>query len=326
MNCPQPPQTTALPPAVFIMGPTAAGKTDAVIDLFEQFQGHIISVDSALVYRGMDIGTAKPDPQTLRRAPHALVDIRDPQHSYSAATFRADALREIRSAQAQGRLPLLAGGTMLYYRSLQQGLSSLPQADAATRQQLAEEAARLGWPAMHRQLQRIDPVSARRIHPNDPQRIQRALEVWQLTGKPMSHWYQQPQPNAQPPFSALKIILAPADRQVLHRRIERRFEQMLAAGFIEEVEALKARPEIHADLPSMRAVGYRQVWQYLDGKLDFEEMRYRGIVATRQLAKRQWTWLRKEKDAHWLDPGDKNSRKKIRQLVADFLKNSQSPT
>ncbi len=316
MNNPSP--VPARPKAVFIMGPTAAGKTDAVIDLFQRFSGHIISVDSALVYRGMDIGTAKPDKATLQQAPHALVDIRDPWHSYSAADFRADAQAEIDSAHAQGRLPLLAGGTMLYYHALQQGLSNLPEAEPEIRAQLAAQAQEIGWPAMHRQLQQVDPESAARIHPNDPQRIQRALEVWQLTGKPLSHWFSQ-QHNTSMPFDTLKIVLAPPDRAVLHRRIEQRFDDMLDAGFIEEVRALMALPKVHAELPAMRAVGYRQVWQYLSGELDREQMRYRGIVATRQLAKRQWTWLRKENDAVWLDPGATGSAQKIRQLVADFM-------
>ncbi len=307
------------PRVVCIMGPTAAGKTEAVIDLFERFNGHIISVDSALVYRGMDIGTAKPDRATLQRAPHALVDIRDPWHSYSAADFRTDALAEIDTATGRGQVPLLAGGTMLYFRALQQGLSTLPQADAATREQLEQQAKRIGWPAMHRQLQAVDPASAARIHPNDPQRIQRALEVWHVTGKPLSYWFAQQNPSQACAFRALKIILAPPDRSVLHQRIEHRFDHMLATGFIDEVKQLRQHPRIHADLPAMRAVGYRQVWQYLDGKLDRKEMRYRGIVATRQLAKRQWTWLRKEKDAVWLDPSTADSHKKIRQLVADFL-------
>lgn len=299
------------------MGPTAAGKTDAVMDLYRQFAGHIISVDSALVYRGMDIGTAKPDAATLTAAPHALVDIRDPWHSYSAAAFRRDALEEIEQATRQSRIPLLAGGTMLYYRALQYGLSPLPDADEETRRRLENQARDIGWAAMHRQLQIVDPDSARRIHPNDPQRIQRALEVWHVTGKPLSHWFEHHQDS--PAIDTLKIILAPPERADLHRRIERRFDHMLASGFIDEVQRLKEHPKIHAELPAMRAVGYRQVWQYLDGQLDYETMRYRGIVATRQLAKRQWTWLRKEKDAVWLDPSDKSSTRKIRQLVADFL-------
>ncbi len=305
------------PRVIMLMGPTAAGKTSAVIDLFEHFGGHIISVDSALVYRGMDIGTAKPDKFILQRAPHALVDIRDPWHSYSAADFCADARHEITRAWQSGKLPMLAGGTMLYYRALQQGLAPLPAADDALRKQIETQAQTIGWAAMHRRLQAVDPASAARIHPNDPQRIQRALEVWHQTGKPLSHWFSKK--RNEPQLRALKIILAPPERRVLHQRIERRFDAMLASGFVEEVEQLKQHPRIHADLPAMRAVGYRQVWQYLEGKLNKEEMRYRGIVATRQLAKRQWTWLRKESDALWLDPEAPDCQQKIRQYVADFL-------
>lgn len=281
------------------MGPTAAGKTDIAIELTQQLPCDIISVDSALVYRDMNIGTAKPSAEELEKFPHRLIDIRDPAQSYSAAEFRTDALYEIESILKQDRIPLLVGGTMLYFNALQKGLSPLPEADNAIRQQLAQQAEQMGWAAMHAQLQDIDPIAAERIHPNDPQRIQRALEVYQITGKPLSELQQQqPEPL---PYEFFNVAIAPDDRRILHQRIERRFDHMLLTGFIEEVEHLYARPDLHINLPSMRAVGYRQVWDYLAGEYDKATMREKGIAATRQLAKRQLTWLRSLPDLSWLN-------------------------
>ncbi len=302
---------------IFLMGPTAAGKTDAAIFLHQHYGCDIISVDSALVYRHMDIGTAKPDSKTLAQAPHALVDIIEPWQTYSAANFVAQATDLMQKSLAAQRLPLLAGGTMMYYRSLQQGLSKLPDADATIRAELEQLAAEIGWDAMHQRLSEIDPPSAHRIHKNDPQRIGRALEVHALTGKTMTELHQMHQGDKLD-YEVLKIIIAPP-RELLHQRIEQRFKIMLEQGFIEEVEKLKAHNKINIDLPSMRCVGYRQVWHYLQGDLSRDEMIFKGIVATRQLAKRQWTWLRKEKDAIWLDSTQKGYLSDIRHLVEDFM-------
>ena len=269
------------------MGPTAAGKTDAAIFLHEKYGCDIISVDSALVYKGMDIGTAKPDAQTLLRTPHELVDIIEPWESYSAAHFVNDAYKLMGKSRNTGNIPLLAGGTMMYYNSLQKGLSPLPDADVDIRKRLTAQADEKGWEYMHQSLTKIDPQSAVRINKNDPQRIQRALEVFHISGKTMTEFYQEDQGNALD-YDVLKIIIAP-DRALLHKRIERRFHLMLEHGFIEEVEHLKSNPKIHFDMPSMRCVGYRQVWQFLDGELNYDDMIFKGIVATRQLAKRQWT-------------------------------------
>ncbi len=282
------------------MGPTASGKTDLAVRLVQELPCEIISVDSALVYRGMDIGTAKPDTETLARAPHRLIDILDPVESYSAADFRADALREMDAISAAGKIPLLVGGTMLYFRSLYRGLSSLPSADESVRRQLEQQAQKRGWPAMHARLAEIDPQSAARIHPNDPQRIQRALEVYEVSGESLSaHFARQQQRDF--PYDVVQLALMAADRQVLHERIGRRFHQMLELGLVDEVESLSARAEIHADLPSMRSVGYRQVLKYLSGDYTYETMVDKGIIATRQLAKRQMTWLRAETAAISLD-------------------------
>jgi len=282
------------------MGPTASGKTDLAVSLVERLNCEIISVDSALVYRQMDIGTAKPDAETLSRAPHRLIDIIDPSESYSAARFRDDALREMAEITAAGRIPLLVGGTMLYYRALQQGLSQLPQANAEVRAQIEAEAAAKGWRALHQRLARLDPESAARIHPNDPQRLSRALEVYELSGQPLSVLWREQQRGGFP-YRAVKLAVAPADRILLHARIAQRFEMMLQQGFIEEVEALYRRGDLHPELPSIRCVGYRQVWSYLAGEWDRETMSERGIIATRQLAKRQFTWLRSEPDLGWFD-------------------------
>lgn len=299
------------------MGPTAAGKTDAAMILQDQFAGHIVSVDSALVYRGMDIGTAKPTQQELQKYPHELVDICDPWDAYSAANFCEDAYKCMEKARNEAKVPILAGGTMMYYRSLQQGLSNMPNADPEIRQQILQEGQEQGWDLLHQRLAKIDPDSAKRINKNDPQRIQRALEVYAITGQTMTELHRADE-GEKLDYQTLKLVIAP-ERAVLHQRIEKRFKIMLEQGFIEEVESLKANPKIQLEMPSMRSVGYRQVWQHLDGKLDKEEMVYRGIVATRQLAKRQWTWLRKEQNCIWLDPTNQGYLNQIEQLTEEFL-------
>lgn len=300
-----------LPPAICIMGPTAAGKTELALAIADRLPCGLISVDSALVYRGLDIGTAKPSPTLLARYPHRLIDICEPNEAYSAARFRADALAAMAEVTAVGRIPLLVGGTMLYFRALQRGLSVLPAADPAVRQQLAERHVRDGNAGLHRWLAVVDPAAAARIHPNDPQRVQRALEVYLLTGRAMSEQWGAvgdalpvgPRPGsvaAPLPYRLVKLVRSPRERAVLHRRIGARFDAMLAAGFEDEVRRLRARGDLTAALPSMRAVGYRQLWAYLDGVLSFAAMRERAIIATRQLAKRQYTWLRAEPDCCWL--------------------------
>ncbi|WP_027483985.1 tRNA (adenosine(37)-N6)-dimethylallyltransferase MiaA [Rhodanobacter sp. OR87] len=306
------------PLAIFLMGPTASGKTALACGLSEQFPLGLVSVDSALVYRGMDIGTAKPDPATLARHPHALVDIRDPGQPYSAADFCADALPVMQRISAQGRVPLLVGGTGLYFRALQQGLSDLPEADPATRARLAAEARQLGWPAMHARLASLDPAAAGRIGCNDVQRLQRALEVIELTGRPLSE-LQRGGAVARFPWRVLKLALLPADRRVLHERIARRFDAMLAEGFLDEVRALRTRGDLHADLPAIRAVGYRQAWEHLDGQTDPAEFRERAIYATRQLAKRQITWLRSDYGARLFDPDQPGPATRAAAAVRLFL-------
>lgn len=289
-----------LPPAIFLMGPTASGKTALAMHLFDKLPCELISVDSALIYRGMDIGTAKPEPELLESYPHRLIDIRDPAESYSAAEFRDDALAAMADISAAGKIPVLVGGTMLYFNALQKGLARLPEANAKLRAELEADAARLGWPAMHARLAELDPAAGERLKPTDSQRIERALEVVLLTGKPISeHWAEQA--TAALPYNLVPIALMPGDRSRLHQRIEQRFEQMLAQGFEEEVLRLHERGDLNADLPSIRCVGYRQMWDYIEGRLDYDEMKYRGIVATRQLAKRQLTWLRGWSGVHWLD-------------------------
>ena len=288
------------PTVIMIMGPTAAGKTNLAIECVEQFGCELISVDSALVYRDMNIGTAKPDAQELARAPHKLIDIIDPAESYSAANFREDALREIKATLSRGKTPVLVGGTMLYFKALQEGLSELPGADEGVRAQLEADAESFGWQNMHDRLAKIDPVSAQRIHPNDPQRIQRALEVYEISGKTLTEFWQS-QSSQTLPYNILKIAFFPEDRELLKQRISQRFHQMLELGFIEEVEALRRRGDLNLDMPSMRCVGYRQAWEYLDGLSTYEEMTEKAIIATRQLAKRQLTWLRKEKNANFYD-------------------------
>ena len=277
------------------MGPTASGKTDLAIFLSEHFPVDIISVDSALVYRGLNIGSAKPSAEELAKAPHRLLDVVDPAEAYSAARFRKDALREMDEIIKAGRIPLLVGGTMLYFRALLQGLSELPASDEATRTKLEQQAKEIGWEKMHERLAEVDVEAAKRIHPNDPQRISRALEVYEMTGKAMSQL--QKENKAEPlPYEVLKLALIPSDRAFLHQRIEKRFGLMLEQGLIDEVKSLRNRGDLHKDLPAIRAVGYRQVWEYLDSIIDYTEMQERGVIATRQLAKRQLTWLRSEKD------------------------------
>ncbi|KPX20800.1 tRNA dimethylallyltransferase [Pseudomonas amygdali pv. eriobotryae] len=292
------------------MGPTAAGKTDLAIELSKVLPCELISVDSALVYRGMDIGTAKPSKAQLAEYPHRLIDILDPAQSYSAADFRSDALAAMAEITARGNVPLLVGGTMLYFKALLHGLADMPAADAQVRAQLEADAQAYGWQSLHDQLAVVDPVSAARIHPNDPQRLIRALEVYRVSGMSMTaHREQQTAQSTeaaasgrqQLPYTVANLAIAPADRKVLHQRIALRFEQMLDQGFLDEVLALRSRGDLHSGLPSIRAVGYRQVWDHLDGKLTRDEMQERGIIATRQLAKRQFTWLRSWEDLHWLD-------------------------
>ena len=280
-----------LPFAVSIMGPTGTGKTDLAVELASRFPFGIISVDSALVYRGMDIGTAKPEPEILERTPHRLIDIINPDQVYSAASFRKDALREMEAMTRSGKIPLLVGGTGLYFRALLEGLSELPSANPEVRKRLEQEAEEIGWKAMHARLANIDPESAERIHPNDPQRIERALEIYEITGRPPTSFFQQ-ENKVTLPWHMIKIILEPEDRSWLHKRLQRRFDQMLKTGLVAEVEGLKQQYELTAAMPSMRLVGYRQVWQYLAGKIDHETMRDRAVIATRQLAKRQLTWFR----------------------------------
>ena len=278
------------PPAILLMGPTASGKTAAALWLAERFPVELVSVDSALVYRDMDIGTAKPDRETLIRFPHALIDVISPEESYSAARFCAEALAAMAAITARGHVPLLVGGTMLYYKALLQGLAELPQADPATRAAIDAEAAARGWPALHAELARHDPATAARLAPTDAQRIQRALEILRLTGRPMSALLAAGA-AAPPPYRYLALGLLPSDRGVLHARIAERFDAMLAAGLEDEVSMLRRNYHLSLDLPSMRCVGYRQVWEVQDGLAPRAEMRERGIYATRQLAKRQITWL-----------------------------------
>ena len=302
--------TSRLPPAVCLMGPTASGKTDLAITLVEQLPMEIVSVDSVMVYRGMDIGSAKPDAVTLARAPHRLIDIRDPAEAYSAAQFREDALVEMAEITSRGRIPLLVGGTMLYFRALLSGLSDLPSADTGIRARLDAEAEVEGWESLHRRLAEVDAVAAARIHPNDPQRIQRALEVYEMTGIPLSELQQQQSVDQPLPYRVVKLAVAPADRCILHQRIAERFEGMLRSGLVEEVEGLRQRGDLYPDLPALRAVGYRQVWEFLDGDIDYTGLVERGIIATRQLAKRQFTWLRSESALTLFDSLDGRLRDK----------------
>nr|WP_288357671.1 tRNA (adenosine(37)-N6)-dimethylallyltransferase MiaA [uncultured Pseudomonas sp.] len=299
---------SSLPPAIFLMGPTASGKTDLALALARVLPCELISVDSALVYRGMDIGTAKPDRATLEAFPHHLVDIRDPSEAYSAADFRRDALVSMADITARGRIPLLVGGTMLYYKVLLEGLADMPGADVEVRAELEARAEREGLAALHAELQAVDPQSAARIHPNDPQRLVRALEVFRVSGMTMTQLREQQSEAATEggglPYTVAQLAIAPAQRQILHERIAKRFDLMLEQGFVAEVERLHRRGDLHGEMPSIRAVGYRQVWDHLEGRLSAAQMRERGIIATRQLAKRQFTWLRSWQNVHWLDSLD----------------------
>ena len=307
-----------LPPAVLIMGPTASGKTAAAMALADRFPVELISVDSAQVFRDMDVGTAKPDRATLLRYPHRLIDVISPEESYSAARFRREALQAMAEATAAGRLPVLVGGTMLYFRALLQGLAELPQADAALRAEIDAEAANAGWPALHAQLAELDPVTAARLHPTDSQRIQRALEICRLTGRPMSEQLAANTPE-KPPYEFLQIGLLPSERSVLHQRIAQRFDAMLQAGLDDEVRALRQKYRLSLDLPSMRCVGYRQVWEAQEGLIPARELRDRGIFATRQLAKRQITWLGNSFAAETFDCLDERLPAQVAGRVERFI-------
>lgn len=314
----QPGEKADAPVTVFIMGATATGKTDLALAIHEEMAVELISVDSALVYRGMDIGTAKPDAQTLALAPHHLIDIIDPAEVYSAGQFRDDALRLMQQSVANQLTPLLVGGTMLYFNTLQKGMAKMPEVAPSVKQAIEEEADIKGIHAMHDRLKSVDPVSAERIHPNDPQRIKRALELYDYTGKTLTEfWREQEHYQQQNPFPyrRIKIALMPADdRAELRKRIAQRFDKMLQQGFIEEVEALYQRGDLNANMPSIRAVGYRQAWSYLAGECNLDEMRERAIIATAQLAKRQMTWLRKENQCNFIDPETINSQKVLKNL------------
>ena len=287
-------------PAVLLMGPTASGKTALAVELAARFPFEIVNVDSVQIYRHMDIGTAKPDRKTLTRAPHHLIDLVDPDERYSAARFCEDANELLPEIYARGNIPLLAGGTMLYFKTLVEGLSELPAADPDTRLVIDTMAQESGWPVLHAELARIDPETAQRLQPQDAQRIQRALEVFYLTGQPMSALIARGRPRG-PAFRFIALALQPSERGVLHKRIAQRFEVMLELGLIGEVRRLRSRFGLNPSLPSMRAVGYRQVWQYLDGEFGLTQLREKGVAATRQLAKRQLTWLRSWRDAENLD-------------------------
>jgi len=310
------------PPALALMGPTASGKTAFALALAERLPVSLISVDSALVYRGMDIGSAKPDADTLARFPHALVDIRDPHQAYSAAEFASDAGAAVEQAVASGRVPVLVGGTGLYFHALLHGLSPMPAADPALRAQIAEQAQAQGWAALHAELAKVDPHAAARIHATDPQRISRALEVYRATGRPISQW-QSGGERPRLPVRVLKLVLCPSERAVLHQRIALRLGQMLEQGLLDEVRRLRQDPRLNPDLPAIRAVGYRQAWAHLDGELDAAQFRDQAIFATRQLAKRQLTWLRGELDALWFDPAQQSAS--LERAVAAFLGSGDRP-
>ncbi|WP_286241023.1 tRNA (adenosine(37)-N6)-dimethylallyltransferase MiaA [Neptuniibacter halophilus] len=294
------------------MGPTASGKTALAMQLFDAMPCEIISVDSAMIYRGMDIGTAKPDALTLAQYPHRLIDIRDPAESYSAAEFREDALAQIAEVHAAGKVPILTGGTMLYFHALKNGLANLPEADPEVRERLLREAEEKGWAAIHARLAEVDPESAARLNPNDAQRLQRALEVYEITGRSMTElWAEQASSKLQ--FTLISLAVMPQERAELHERIAQRFDLMLEQGFEEEVQRLWERGDLNLQMPSVRCVGYRQMWEYFAGNWDYDTMKYKGVVATRQLAKRQVTWLRSWENLHWMDTHD-------RKLLANALK------
>lgn len=304
--------------AILLMGPTASGKTDLAISLCKRFPCDVISVDSALVYRGMDIGTAKPDPETLARTPHRLIDIREPEESYSAGEFVRDAYREMDEIFAAGRIPLLVGGTMMYFRALTEGIAALPSADEAIRRAIDAEAAERGWPAMHEELEIVDPQAAQRIKPKDRQRIQRALEVYRSSGQPLSDWQRNSAP-ARDDIGYLKVGLNIEPRALLHERIAKRLDLMIDGGFIDEMKRLRERPGLLADCPAMRSVGYRQFWRYLEGDSSLEEARDRALFATRQLAKRQITWLRSETKVLLADPLEAGAIDVISSFLAQSL-------
>ena len=313
----QPGGETDSPIAIFIMGATATGKTDLALAVYNELSSELISVDSALVYRGMDIGTAKPDAQTLTNFPHHLIDIIEPEDVYSAGQFREDALQLMQKTVTNQRTPILVGGTMLYFNALQKGMANMPEVDDSVKQAIETEAKTKGILAMHERLKSVDAVAAERIHPNDPQRIKRALELYDFTGKALTEfWSEQAQNKAGSsfPYQRIKIALMPADRIELRKRITTRFDNMLQQGFIEEVESLFKRGNLHADMPSIRAVGYRQVWSYLAGEYGYDEMREKAIIATAQLAKRQMTWLRKETECNFIDPIALNTQKVLKNL------------
>ncbi|MGB1270731.1 MAG: tRNA (adenosine(37)-N6)-dimethylallyltransferase MiaA [Endozoicomonas sp.] len=312
-------QEKALSPALFLMGPTASGKTNLAVSLCESMPFEIISVDSALIYKGMDIGTAKPDAGLLARAPHHLIDILDPSKAYSVAEFRADAITLMADITSRGRVPLLVGGTMMYFKVLRDGIAKLPPADLVVRQELLEKAEQNGWDDMHRWLADVDPEAALRIRANDTQRLQRALEVYVLTGAPLSRWHREQQRDSLP-WQVISLAVAPEQRSVLHERIALRFRQMLDNGFIQEVEQMFSRGDLEVSMPSVRSVGYRQVWAYLSGELSYDEMVEKGIIATRQLAKRQLTWLRSWSDVHWLDTLSNNLLGDALKVINDALK------
>lgn len=296
-------------PVISIMGPTASGKTGLALELASQIPAEIISVDSALVYKHMNIGTAKPTPEEMAIAPHWLIDILEPNEAYSVAEFVADSTRLISEIHARGKVPILVGGTIMYFNALINGISPLPKSDAKIRDAILVEAEERGWQALHDDLNEVDPVSARRIHPNDPQRLTRALEVYRSSGHSLTYW--QSRAIYQSPYKIDQFAIAPEERVVLHSRIAQRFDLMLAHGLVDEVKALYERGDLHDDMPAIRAVGYRQVWQYLKGELSYAEMRDKGIIATRQLAKRQLTWLRGWSDLTWLDTFAEDNLTKI---------------
>jgi tRNA dimethylallyltransferase len=304
---------------VCLMGPTASGKTDVAVSLCKRFPLDIVSVDSALVYRGMDIGTAKPDAEILRRAPHRLIDIRDPEQSYSAGDFVRDARMEIDQIQAAGRIPLLVGGTMMYFRALTGGIAELPAADPEIRAAIDKDAEKLGWPALHKRLQAVDPGAAERIEANDRQRVQRALEVYMTSGRPLSEWQSGGEYHRNQDLEFVKLALQPATRQILHARIEKRLNLMLNNGFVEEVKALYERPGLTAEHASMRSVGYRQLWEHLQGGTSLEEAGRQALYATRQLAKRQITWLRSESDLLSFDPLEATTIDAISASLIEFF-------
>lgn len=307
------------PLAIALMGPTAAGKTDLALALAQQLPVDIISVDSALVYTGMDIGTAKPSPQELAQAPHALINIRDPSQAYSAADFCRDATPLIHASHAAGRIPLLVGGTMLYFKALLEGLSPMPATRPEVRAHIEAQAQALGWPALHQQLAAVDPTTAAKLHPNHSARIGRALEVFHQTGQPLSHWQTTHSPGLLHHCRWLQLAIAPFQRAVLHQRIEQRFQRMIEQGFIEEVSQLHQRGDLHPDLPAMRAVGYRQVWQFLEGQISHSDMLAQGVFATRQLAKRQLTWLRGWPGVQWLHTPDEQAHSLRLQQQVDWV-------